>query len=252
MTRLAVAATLGITSALVAVSIAGAQGPDVRIAELHCDSDPEFVVIVNQGDASQQLAAWQLQSDPASSEVFDLRNLGTDLLAGESNTIQSGPSASGAFVWTADEVFRDGDPTDYARIVDDTGAVVHEVNCAGAAAEPSPTPTPEPSPANGVPDGGGPPPVSGGDMAPLMMVLLGGSMAAAGLGAIALPRLRLRSSPVVGPTATLSPREAVARPHAQARGVDDSRGEPISVTLGLTLMGLLAAAVLLVLWRRGV
>ncbi len=75
-------------------------------------------------------------------------------------------------------------------------------------------------------------------------------MAAAGLGAIALPRLRLRSSPIVGPTSTLSSREAVARPHAQPRGADDSRGEPISVAPGLALMGLLAAAALLVLWRR--
>lgn len=249
MTRLAVAATLGITSALVAVSIARAQGPDVQIVELVCTGDPELVVIENLGDAPQELAGWELQSDPPDSQVFDLSVLGSQQ-PGESNTIRSGPSATGVFNWGLEFIFRDDDPTDYARIVDDTGAVVHQVNCAGVAAEPSPTPTPEPSPANGVPDGGGPPPVSGGVMAPLMMVLLGGSMAAAGLGAVALPWLRLRSSPVVGPTPTLSPREAVARPRAQSRRADDSRGEPISVARGLALMGLLAAAAALLLLRH--
>jgi len=196
MTRLAVAATLGITFALAAISFAAAQGgPDVQIVELECTGDPELVVIENRGDAPQELAGWELQSDPPDSQVFDLSVLGSQQ-RDESNTIRSGPSATGVFNWGLEFVFRDDDPTDYARIVDDTGAVVHQVNCGEVAPEPSPTPSPEPSPAADVPNGGGPPPVSGGAMAPLMMVLLGGSMAAAGLGAIALPRLRLRSSPV--------------------------------------------------------
>ena len=197
MTRLAVAATLGFAFALAAVSFAAAQGgPDVQISQLDCTGDPEIVVLTNSGDAAQDLSGWELSSDPEASELFDLRDLGTDLAPGVSNTIQSGPSASGVFIWSTDEVFRDNDPTDYVRLVDDAGATVQQVNCAG---EPTPTPTTEPSPPVGVPNGGGPPPPAAAALSPAMMVMIGGSLAAAGLGAIALPRLRLRTSPAAAP-----------------------------------------------------
>ncbi len=239
MTRLAVAATLGIAVALAAVSFAAAQaGPDVQISQLDCigqDGGPEIVVLTNSGDAAQDLSGWELRSDPEASEVFDLRDLGTDLAPGVSNTIQSGPSDSGAFIWTTDEVFRDNDPTDYARIVDNTGAVVQQVNCA---AEPPPTPTPEPSPAAEVPDGGGPPPPAAGALSPTMMLLLGGSMAAAGLGAIALPRLHLRTSPAAAPA--LPRRRAASR-----RGRGSLGGKP-----GLSALCLAAVAVTAVMVFR--
>lgn len=167
MIKLAAGWTLAIVLALAGVSSAGGQGPDVQIVQLECTSDPELVVIENRGDTDQPLAGWQLQSDPPDSEVYDLSVRG-DLVAGASIRVQSGPSASGVFLqdnWGLEFIFRDDDPTDYARIVDDTGAVVYQVDCGGEVApepsptlspEPSPTPSPEPPPPNGVPNGGGP------------------------------------------------------------------------------------------------
>ncbi len=193
MTRLAVAATLGVVIALAAISLAVAQGgPQIQITQLECNSDPEFVIIENLGDAVQQFVGWELQSDPPDSEVFELFVLG-GLAAGSSISIQSGPSAGGVFKWGLEFVFRDDDPTDYARIVDDTGAVVHQVSCgAEATPTPSPTPSPEPSPANGIPNGGGPPPPPSGLLLQAIIVLIGGSLAIAGVALIALPRLRPR------------------------------------------------------------
>ena len=249
--KLAAGLILAIAFALAGVSSAMGQGPDIQIVQLECTGDPELVVIENQGDAAQVLAGWELQSDPADSEVYDLSVRG-DLVPGARIRVQSGPSASGVFLqdkWGLEFIFRDDDPTDYVRIVDDTGAVVHQVNCGNEVApEPTPTPSPAPSPLADVPNGGGPPPPSGDALLAAMMVLVGGSMAAAGMMTGALSWLRLRSSPVVGTTATLAPREAAPRPHAQPGGPDGSREEkPISAALGLALVGLLAAAVLVLL-----
>lgn len=253
LTGLALGSALAIAFAVVAVSSVSGQGPDVQITELDCTSDPEVVVIENRGEAAQALAGWRLESDPTDSEVYDLSVRG-DLVAGASIRIQSGPSASGVFLqfnWGQEFVFRDNDPTDFARIVDDTGAVVDQVDCGGGVAPqptptPTPTPSPEPSPAGDVPNGGGPPPPSGDGLLAAMIVLVGGAIAAAGIATGAFSGLRLRSSLVAGTTATPAPREAGARP----RGRDDPRGEPVSSALGLTLVGLVAAALALHLLRR--
>ncbi len=124
----ALVSALAIVLALAAVSPSGAQGADVQIAQLSCSGDPELVVIENFGDAAQTLTGWELQSDPPASEIFDLSVLG-GLAPGASVSIQSGPSASGVFKWSLDEIFRDNDATDYVRLVDDTGAIVDQVNC---------------------------------------------------------------------------------------------------------------------------
>ncbi|KKL68224.1 hypothetical protein LCGC14_2127110, partial [marine sediment metagenome] len=155
----ALVSALAIALALAAVPPAGAQGPDVQIAQLSCSGDPELVVIENFGDTAQTLAGWELQSDPPDSETFDLAVLGS-LAPGASISIQSGPSAGGVFKWGLEFIYRDDDPTDYARIVDDTGAIIHQVNCAEATPTPSPTPSPEPSPVGEVPNGGGAPPLT--------------------------------------------------------------------------------------------
>src|SRR3990170_5212213 len=148
--RLIVGSLLAVALGIGVASLSSAQAPDVRIAELKCNGDPELVRIENRGDVAQQLAGWKLQSDPAS-EVFDLSVLG-GLQPGASVLIQAGPSASGVFKWGTAFVFRDDDPTDYVRIVDNTGATVDQVNCGGEIpSEPSPTVTPP----NGVPNGGG-------------------------------------------------------------------------------------------------
>ena len=240
---IALPSALAIALGLATVSPAGAQGPDVQIDEdkLDCNGDPELVVIENLGDAAQTLTGWELQSDPPDSEIFDLTVLG-GLAPGASVSIQSGPSAGGVFKWGLEFIYRDDDPTDYARLVDDTGAIVHQVNCAEAAPTPSPTPSPSPEPSapNGVPNGGGAPPIPGGSPSPAMILLIGGSVAVAGLALIAVPRLHL------------GPALAVAASSSQgvARGAQVIRREPHAPALGLTLVGLCAVAMFLILWRR--
>ncbi len=236
---LALASALAIALALAAVSPAGAQGPDVQIAQLSCSGDPELVVIENFGDAAQTLAGWELQSDPPDSQTFDLNALG-GLEPGASISIQSGPSAGGVFMWTLEFIYRDDDPADYARIVDDTGAIVHQVNCAEATPTPSPTPSPGPSPAGEVPNGGGAPPIPSGSNSPAMILLVGGSLAVAGLAMIALPRLRLRPALAV----------AASSPRGVYRGGSGTRRGRSSAAIGLTLVGLYAVAMFLILQRR--
>ena len=236
----ALVSALAIALALAAVSPSGAQGADVQIAQLNCSGDPELVVIENLGDDPQDLDGWELQSDPPDSEVYDLGNLGTQLLPGASISIQSGPSAGGVFKWTLEFIYRDDDPSDYARIVDDTGAIVHQVNCAEATPTPSPAPSPEPSPPNGVPNGGGAPPITAGSSSPAMILLVGGSLAVAGLAMIALPRLRLR--PALG--------VAASSPQRDYRRGSGTRLGRSSSALGLTLVGLYAVAMFLILRRR--
>src|SRR3989304_970010 len=106
--RLAIGSLLAVAFGIGFASLSSAQAPDIRIAELKCNGDPELVAIENAGDAAQQLAGWQLQSDPAS-EAFDLSVLGS-LQPGASVFIQAGPSASGVFKWGTQFVFRDDDP----------------------------------------------------------------------------------------------------------------------------------------------
>ncbi len=235
----ALVSALAIALALAAVSPAGAQGPDVQIAKLSCSGDPELVVIENFGDTAQTLTGWELQSDPPDGQSFDLAVLG-GLAPGASISIQSGPSASGVFKWTLALIYRDDDPTDYARIVDDTGAVVHQVNCAEATPTPSPTPSPEPSSVAEGPDGGGAPPITSGSSSPAMILLIGGSLAVAGVALIALPRLRLRHSLAV----------VASSPRRDYRGGSGTRRGRSSTALGLTFVGLYAVAMFFILRRR--
>src|SRR3989304_7334888 len=119
VTRLAVGTLLAIAFGIGFASLSSALAPSIRIAELKCNGDPEVVAIENAGDTAQQLAGWQLQSDPVG-EVFDLSVLG-GLAPGASVFIQAGPSAAGVFKWGTSFVLRDDDSTDYIRIGDNTG-----------------------------------------------------------------------------------------------------------------------------------
>ena len=249
MAKLAVGAIPAIVLALSAVSFAAAQAPDVIVSELNCTGDPEVVVLTNSGDAEQNLTGWELRSDPEASEVIDLSVLGS-LLPGGSLSIISGPSSSGIFTWGTDEIFRDGDVSDYVKLVDDTGSTVQQVDCAGAAPEPtptatpapSPTATPAPSPAGEMPNGGGPPPPSADMLSPGMILLIGGSLAALGVGAVALPRLRLRSSLVAA-----SP---LSRSSAAGRGRGDRGEKPGYSTVSLLAVTLTAVALTAVMAFR--
>ena len=301
MTRLAVAAILGFAFALAALSSAAAQGgPDVQISKLECIDSPdaagiqELVVVTNQGGAPQSLTGWELRSDPEANEMFDLSVVGS-LLPGGSVSIQSGPSASGVFIWSTSEVFRDNDPPDYVKLVDNTGATVQQVNCPGSAdtdgdgltdaqeqqlgTDPNNPDTDadgltdgdeqnvhgtnplvadtdgdgstdgeeiaqgtdpldaSSTPVNGIPNGGGPPPPSADMLSPGMIILIGGSLAAAGLGAIALPRLRLRPSPV----AVSPPSRRPAARHVRGHG----DGKP-----GYSTVSLVAVAFTAVIFFR--
>jgi len=206
--------------ALASVSLVSAQAAELRISELQCNSDPESVTITNQGSAEQDLAGWTLQSDPVASESYDLSVIGV-LASGVSVFVESGPSAQGSYVWSTEFVLRDSDATDFARIVNANGAVVHEVKCqagsptiaASATAQPTPTaapatarPAPATAPGNVVPDGGGPP-GNGSWQSGGLMLVVGVWLLAAVFGVVVLGRLRSdRAQPViVSATELLSP-----------------------------------------------
>jgi hypothetical protein len=210
--------------ALASVSLVSAQTAELRISELQCNSDPELVTITNQGSAEQDLAGWTLRSDPVAAESFDLSVIGV-LGAGVSVFVESGPGAQGSYVWSTNFVLRDSDATDFARIVNANGAVVHEVKCqagsptitVGATAQPTATvaPTtagpartaaPATAPSNVVPVGGGPP-GSGSWQSGGLMVVVGAWLLAAVFGVVVLGRLRSdRAQPVIVSAAqTLSP-----------------------------------------------
>jgi hypothetical protein len=242
--KLAVAATLAIAVALAAFSTAAAQGPDIRIAELQCTGNPEVVTIENGGDAAQDLTGWTLVSDPTSSESFDLSALG-GLQPGASVFIQSGPFASGVFNWGPEFVFRDDDATDFARLVDDEGAIVDEVPCAeptpAETPEPSPAPSPEPTSAD-VPNGGGLPPPPGGLSPSAIMVFAGSILASLGAVTAAIPWLGSSSVEAAAePVRLTGRRERSARSEAA-----------FSWGIGLAVMGIVVAlAVALIVDGRG-
>lgn len=243
--RLAAGLALTIAFGFVFWSAASAQGPDVQIAELDCNSDPELVVIANVGDEAQELEGWRLQSDPPETQSFDLRKLGAQLPPGVSDSIQSGAAASGAFVWTKEFVFRDDDHADYARLVDDAGVVVQQVDCAA---------TPGPSPAGDVPNGGGPPPLTGGAVSPGLLMVVGASLLSGGLATFALSWLPFRRSrrrepvPAQDALAATLP-EPTPRPRRpQPTG---ARASLLPLASGIAVTAMMAAAALLVWSRAG-
>ncbi|HEU4760209.1 MAG TPA: hypothetical protein VFT91_09550 [Dehalococcoidia bacterium] len=159
--------------AVVAPPPAGAQGADVQIVDLECAGSPEVVAVRNGGAEVQSLAGWRLESDAPSDGAFDLSAAGV-LHPGETVFVQSGPGAGGLFLWGSQEVFRDGDASDFARIVDLTGAAVSQVSCAAGAGPPPLTP------GAGVPNGGGAPAAAGGPLPAPAMMAAGALVAALG------------------------------------------------------------------------
>ncbi len=181
-----------------------AQAAQVRVTELQCSRDPELVAVTNQGINAQDLTGWSLKSDPVASETYDLTAVGV-LAPGVTVFIESGPAANGTFVWSQSFVFRDGDASDFVRIVDANGAVVEEVNCQGTSPGPTAAPTapltsaptatptsaptraptnaPTPAPADIVPLGGGPPAPSSDTFAGLMLAV---GLLALGLGVLTM------------------------------------------------------------------
>lgn len=161
----------------------------VLVTELRCESDPEIVVIRNEGASDVDLRGWRLESDPVGEQQFDLSQVGT-LPASASVTIASGPSAQAIFVWSQDFIFRDGDPGDFVRLIDAGGSVIQEGTCAR---QPSPGPhaspgAPSPDGSVDLPNGGGPPLAPEGGSG-LTLLLTGGLLLSAGLTLTAISLL---------------------------------------------------------------
>jgi hypothetical protein len=170
----ALALGLGLTAVSAAPS-------SLRILELDCNDEPERVVIENSGDEVLELSGWTLESD----EPDETLALMSSLQGGESTAVR----IEGL------DFFRDADASDYARIVDPTGAVADQMNCADLIVdEPAPTAVAEASagsPASDVPVGGGAPPAADGGMSPELLILIGGSALVLGASMVTLPRLRM-------------------------------------------------------------
>ncbi len=194
--------TLALLAASVALSVglatttsrAMAQQAANWISELDCSGSPEVVVLKNSGLEPQNLAGWKLESDPPEEESLDLTQLAI-IWPTQTIMIESGPTSEAAFTWSRKYVFRDADPTDYVRIVDDKGVVQQQIPCA-TVATPTPTPSPTalpasaaPAPAELVPEGGGSPNPSLDFTSPALTLVLGGSLATAGLAILIAPWL---------------------------------------------------------------
>lgn len=154
-------------------------------------------MIRNLGTEQQDLTAWRLESDPPGDESYSLSQVGV-LGAGESIIVESGPGASLALVWSNEPVFRDGDGSDYARIVNEASETVDQMNCGDAALDesspssesPSTAPAPSALGELEIPNGGGAPPLAPA-LPTSMLASLGGALmmgALAFLVAVGLPQ----------------------------------------------------------------
>ncbi len=225
-----------------------AQGADIRITELNCNSSPERVVIQNLGDESQDMSGWAAQSDPPDAETLDLSGL-VVLGPGESVVLKTGQRIE----------LRDDDPTDYVRIVDQTGATVHEVHCDGGTAQapaPSEAPgsdvAPEAAGAIDVPNGGGAPAIDGAGPATTLLILVGGALAAAGLATSTIA-WRTGYRPILHQALAPAAQEPVMahRPQAQAKRRGYRRSRAVASASTLAAWGAAtASAVMLWSWRR--
>ena len=179
---------------------AAAQGVNVQFTELDCDSDPEVIVVSNQGTQPVEMSGWNLQSDPPAQESLPLASLGF-LSPGESIMVEAGPASAAAFTWSRDFVFRNNDPTDFAQLASDGGEVLIKVNC-GSVGQPTataaptstaattaatPTPTPAVLGSSAVPTGGGSPVAGVPLVPPVALIAAGSALLASGLAAVAIP-----------------------------------------------------------------
>ena len=147
------------------------------------------------------MTGWNLQSDPTTQESLALAQFGS-LFPGQTVMVESGPAASGAFMWSQNFLFRDGDPTDFARLANDDGFELIKVNC--SAAQPTAEQTAAPvaddcARANADRVGGSSRSARWGSAGrggerppPVVMMLFGSGLLSAGLATFALPLLGRR------------------------------------------------------------
>lgn len=216
---------------------AGAAGAQIK--SLDCASTPEVVAITNTGAETQVMTGWKLVSDPPDQQSFDLGSIGA-LSPGETVFIESGPGATGAFIWSKEEVFRDGDATDYARLVSAEGVFFDEVHCTAASA---PMPT-----MGAIPDGGGPPGPAADGSVPLLAVGVGSAMATLGMVAVVtglVARAPRRIATLVAGRTT-HPVTATSR----VQGSTTRRGDSgVEACLALAALWVIAAAILEIVSR---
>jgi len=161
--------TLTLLAAVAAAAAMGGAGQvgaaaALSVTKLECGKPVhagqfDAVYIVNQGDAAQDLAGWQLRSDPEDSQQMQLGTLGV-LNPGEQVIIVAGahsvtiPSEN-VYRWDVLEMLRDaGEPPDYAKLFDPSGSFVAGMDCTGQALSTAPPPTPAPPPPQQASGGG--------------------------------------------------------------------------------------------------
>ena len=233
---------------------------DVEIGGLDCSSDPEVVELRNAGDEPQDMTGWTLISDPVGSESFDLTVL-ESLAPGSSVFIESGPDAQATFIWSTEERFRDGDGSDFARLLDDTGTLLSDEACEAtqATATPSPGPTPvvqpataSPGPAGGVPNGGGAPDLANGGVTSLTALVAGATLT--GVGALLLAGLWLGTSLTPWRRNVAIAYEIPPPPPPPVRkrrsGGPQRSSQALSIALVVTLCGAILTAILVTLTAR--
>jgi hypothetical protein len=144
--RLLISVLAAATSLALLTSVAAA-GADVRVTALDCESHPRRIRIENLGDAAQDLSGWQLQSDAAEGQAYDLGQVGSVAAGGKFFVFEGHLSPptnadAGYYRWGSDETFnlRANDSTDYVRIVDPQGSTINQRNCEGL--PPGATPAP--------------------------------------------------------------------------------------------------------------
>lgn len=128
---------------------ASAAPGDISITVLSCDSSPEYVRMRNFGSTSQSLTNFRIQSDPASQDYL-LTDYVSSIGAGQTLEFQSGTGSAdnpgaGIYKVTGSNIYRNSDPTDYARLVR-SNSTTQTVNCGSVVTTPTAPPSPTVSP----------------------------------------------------------------------------------------------------------
>ena len=156
MRLIALAAAVAISAGALAHSNALAAGAVITSIDCapatHAPGAFDIIRINNTGAAPQDLAGWQLTSDPEATERMSLDVTGT-LDPGEELIIVAGPHgtafpADNIFLWSPIGVLRDsGEPADYVRLLDASGAQVSFAACPVPAPVAMDAPVPPDAPA---------------------------------------------------------------------------------------------------------
>jgi hypothetical protein len=151
----ALAAAVFVLAGNYAVSSSPAATPNLQITEMQCDPGGphgpgqfDLIKITNTGDASQDLTGWQLRSDPEETEQMSLTVAGVLDPGEQPLIIVAGPHSVtlpeyNMYQWSPIGVLREGEPWDYVKLFDPSGAMAEGLRCDGQVLA-TPTPTPEP------------------------------------------------------------------------------------------------------------